>query len=128
MKNVRKIMAGIAASITAITASLFVASPAQAAWSDCSNYAGTICLFANNNWGLPIWRQFPSQINGCRNLTGFDNVTTMALTQAPHHAVRLWENAGCTGQYYNLPNVGSYVDFSGSSWNDRASSIQVIAL
>ncbi len=127
MNKLRKLMAGIATGIVVLTGSLFVSSPAQAAWADCSNYPGTICLFAHANYGLPIWRQYPSQINGCRNLTGFDNITTMAANLAPHHAVYLYQYPGCTGQVVSLPTQGYVVDWTGYSFNDKASSIEVIA-
>lgn len=96
------------------------------AWSDCGNYPGTICLFANNNWGLPIWRQYPSQIGSCRNLTGFDNVTTMAVNGAGGHTLVLWRYLGCTGESLVITS-GNYADLTGTWWNDKPSSVQVIA-
>lgn len=125
---IKRFMAALAAVALGLTGATVVSSPAQAAWSDCSNYQGTICLFAHSNYGLPIWRQYPSQINGCRNLTGFDNITTMAANLAPHHAVYLWQYPGCTGQVVSLPTQGYVVDWSGYSFNDKASSIEVVAL
>lgn len=125
--NFRRMIAGFVAGIVALVASLSVANPVQAAWSDCSNYPGTICLFAGPNYGLPIWRQYPSQINGCRNLTGFDNVTTVAANLAPHHAVYLYQYPGCTGEVVSLPTQGYVVSWSGQWFNDKASSIEVVA-
>lgn len=124
----RRILAAIVGTLIGITGGIVGIRPAQAAWSDCNNYAGTICLFAGPNWGLPIWRQYPSQINGCRNLTGFDNVTTIAVNQAAHHHVILWQYQGCGGESFTLPALGNYADFSGSWWNDKPSSIEVVAL
>lgn len=124
-----RLLAALTGVIIGITGGVVAASPAQAAWSDCSNYPGTICLFAHGNFGTPIWRQFPSQINsgnGCRDLTGFDNTTTIAANQAAHYSVRLWQYTGCQGAEVILPNVGSYIDFTGAFFNDKASSIEVI--
>jgi hypothetical protein len=127
----RRTLAALTGVVIGISGGVVTASPAQAAWSDCANYPGTICLFAHANFGTPIWRQFPSEINGgsgCRDLTGFNDVTTIAANQAPHYSVRLWQHAGCTGTEVILPNVGSYIGFSGSGFNDQASSIEVIPL
>ncbi len=122
-----KVKRFLTASIVGILAMVgFTAAPAQAAWSDCSNYPGTICLFANTNWGLPIWRQYPSQINGCRNLTGFDNVTTIAANTAGHHTLVLWQFLGCEGESLVITS-GNYSNFSNTWWNDRASAVEVIA-
>lgn len=125
---IKRFLAAFAAVVLGLTGGALVASPAQAAWPDCGNYPGTICLFANANWGLPIWRQFPSQVTGCRNLSGFDNVTTVALNQAAHYVVTLYQLPGCDGESFTLPSVGNYADFSGAWWNDRASAITVTAL
>lgn len=124
--KIRKMLAAV--TVAALGAVGLFQAPAQAAWSDCSNYPGTICLFAGPNYGLPIWRQYPSQINGCRNLTGFDNVTTVAANLASHHMVVLWQYAGCGGESFTLPTQGYVAHFSGSWWNDKASSIEVIGL
>jgi hypothetical protein len=121
----RKLLASVAAG--ALLA-LGVATPAKAAWADCGNYPGTVCLFANNNWGLPIWRQYPSQIQGCRNLTGFDNVTTMASNNTGgHYLLIMYRYLNCEGETFQLSS-GSYVDFSNTWWNDKPSAVQVVAL
>jgi hypothetical protein len=119
---IKKVLATVA-----LTLAMAVGVTAQAAWSDCSNYPGTICLFAGPNYGLPIWRQFPREIDGCRNLTGFDNVTTVAANLAPHYAVYLYQYPGCTGAVVSLPTQGYVVSWSGHWFNDKASSIEVIA-
>lgn len=125
---IKRFMTALVAVVLGLIGGVVSASPAQAAWSDCSNYPGTICLFAGPNYGLPIWRQYPSQINGCRNLTGFDNVTTIAANLAAHHAVYLWQYPGCSGAVVSLPSQGYVVDWSGHWFNDKASSIEVVAL
>ncbi len=130
---IRRVVAFLAAVAIGLTGAVTATSPAQAAWSDCGNYPGTVCLFANANWGTPIWRQYPSQItsyyNGCRNLDGFDNVTTVAANNTGgHYVITLWQLNGCTGESINIPLSGYSIDFSAAWWNDRASSIQATAL
>jgi hypothetical protein len=125
--NFRRMIAGLVAGIVALVASLSVVSPAQAASSDCYNYPGTICLFAAPNWGLPIWRQYPSQIQGCRNLTGFDNVATViANNTTAGYTLAVFQYPGCSGATFS---VGSnlYYNLSGDWWNDKASSVMIIA-
>jgi hypothetical protein len=101
--------------------------PAEAASSDCYNYPGTVCLFAYPNWGLPIWRQFPWEIEGCRNLTGFDNMATIIANNT---------TAGYTLVVYQYPNCGGatfsvgsnlYYNLANDWWNDKASSVRIIA-
>lgn len=125
---IKKLLATLTLAVALVAGTNIPAAPAQAAWSDCSNYPGTICLFAGPNYGLPIWRQYPSQIEGCRNLTGFDNVTTIAANLSTHHAVYLYQYPGCGGEVISLPTQGYVIYFSGSWWNDKASSIEVVAL
>lgn len=121
--KVRKFIAALAVTALAVFG---VQAPAQAAWSDCGNYPGTICLFAHSGWGLPIWRQYPSQIGSCRNLTGFDNTTTVAVNGADHHTLVLHQYLGCEGESIVITS-GNYADFAGTWWNDKPSSVQVIA-
>jgi len=120
---IKKLMAAL--TVTALV-TFGAQAPARAAWSDCGNYPGTICLFANNNWGLPIWRQYPSQIGNCRNLTGFDNVTTMAVNGADGHSLIGYRYLGCEGESLVITS-GNYADFTGTWWNDKFSSVQVVA-
>lgn len=124
---IKKFLTMLALAVVLTVGVTAPSAPAQAAWSDCSNYPGTICLFAGPNYGLPIWRQYPSQITGCRNLTGFDNVTTIAANQAAHHMVILWQYPGCGGESITLPTQGYVINFSGHWWNDKASAIEVVA-
>jgi hypothetical protein len=120
-----KIRKFIASAAIAAVAAVGIATPAKAAWSDCGNYPGTVCLFAYPNWGLPIWRQYPDQINGCRNLTGFDNVTTMASNNtAGSVRLTIYQYLNCGGAFFHI-NSGQYYDLSGDWWNDKASSVRV---
>lgn len=118
----------IAAFMVASAAVLGAAVPAQAAWSDCGNYPGTVCLFAHANWGLPIWRQYPSQIDDCRDLTGFDNVTTMISNNTSgHYILTVYRYLDCEGEYFTV-SPGQYYNLSGDWWNDKASSVRVTGL
>jgi hypothetical protein len=128
---IKKFLATLALAVV-LTAGVTVPSaPAQAAWSDCGNYPGTVCLFAHGNWGLPIWRQTGEQVYNapghCRNLTGFDNVTTMVSNNTSHYVLIVWRYIGCTGDWFQA-DTGQYYDLSGGWWNDKPSSVSVIAL
>lgn len=130
--SLRKTLAGFVTALVLMVTSVFAfSSPAQAAYADCANYPGTVCLYAFTNYGNPIWRQFPSQINGCRFLgnDGWNDVTTLAWNNTPSsYTLRMWINYPCGGsgnQYYDLPS-GYLVDFS-SSWNNQISAVQIIA-
>lgn len=124
---INRIRAAFALLILTFAALAISPAPASAAYGDCYNYPGTVCLTANANWGTPVWRQYPEQITGCRALTGFNDITTMVRNGAPHHIVTLYEHGDCTGQYFDMPS-GQWTDLSGTWWNDRLSGISVIAL
>lgn len=110
-----------------VFSSLFVASPARAAWGDCGNYPGTICLFASTGWVTPIWRQYPSQINGCRALTGFNDVTTQAVNNTPAgYTLTVWQHANCTGWNFSIGS-NKNINFYGTSWDNGASGVSIIA-
>lgn len=117
----------------AVVAPLSVQASAIArAQADCQNYRGTVCLFAHANYGNPIWRQYPDQINGCRTLvgTGWNDVTTVAWNNTPgHYKLRMWKNAPCGGsgnQYYDLPS-DTVIDFSGTNMDNAVTQVQIIA-
>jgi hypothetical protein len=136
---IRKFMAAFA-----VMAALAVAPPAQAApvtappaavvqvqaqaqaaaWSDCYGYPGTICLAAHANWGNPVWRQYPSQIDGCEALYGFNDITTMAVNNADDWSLTLYEHGTCTGNRLLIVSGQAY-DFSGTFRNDMFSAVRV---
>lgn len=120
----KKILASAAAGVLAAG---LVATPAQAAVGDCTNFAGTICLFANSNYGLPIWRQTPAQVNshpGCRSLvgSGFNNTTTTVVNNTHNYTFLLWSEPNCTGGPIEaLP--GHTYHLGTTAWNDQISGI-----
>lgn len=119
---IRKIMAVFAAVALSVT---LAATAARAAAADC--WAQTICLFAHSNFGNPIWRQTSEQINGCRPLTGFNDVTSFAWNRASGTVVTLYWHGDCTGPSFNLTS-GTYTDLGPTSWNDELSGIRVTLL
>jgi hypothetical protein len=122
----KRIAALFAALAVALSVALTPAGPAHAASSDCGNYPGTVCLFAHANWGLPIWRQYPDQINGCRALYGFNDVATMVWNRAGGHVLEMWEHADCTGNHWSIAS-GTWADMSGNWWNDEISAVRIYA-
>lgn len=126
----RKIFAAL---VSGLILSLGLVTPAQAAYSDCSSYPGTVCMHQYSNYTGIVWRQYPSQINGCRNLApdNFDNRAGTLFNGTTHHLVIAYQFANCGGNYF-LANSGYAYAFSGGSenawWNDRISSIEVIPL
>lgn len=129
----RRILAAITGTLIGITSGFALATPARADfWSVCGDFPGTVCLAAHVNWGTPVWRQYPNQItsyyNSCRDLTGFNDMMTMAINQSPHYVITIWQHASCEGESFTLPRDTQYANFSASWWNDRASSISAVAL
>lgn len=102
-----------------------LATPAKAAYADCYNYPGTVCLTAGSNWGGPVWRQYPDQINGCRALTGFNDVTTTVRNGSNDGILILWQHYDCTGASYQLGGL-SYADMTGYWWDNKASAVEYI--
>jgi hypothetical protein len=132
---IRRFLAALAVLAALVTASpspvaaqaappAAVARVQAAAWSDCANYPGTVCLTAHANWGDPVWRQYPWQINGCTALHGFNDITTMAVNNSDDYSVTLYEHGSCTGVRV-LITSGQAMDFSGTVRNDLYSGIKV---
>ncbi len=119
----------LALVIAAVLLSVGIATPAQAVFSDCSAYAGTICFHQHSDFTGQVWRQYPHEINGCRNLgpDGFDNKASTAFNSTAHsYSVRVWQYNNCTGETFTLAS-SSFYQFNGNWWNDRISSVEVIA-
>lgn len=129
MKFRTKITATLAV-VAGLVSGAFVASPATASIADCGNYPGTICLVENSDWTGQIWRQYPSQIVGCRNLSpeGFNDEATLAVNNTDSSiGLYLYENAGCTGRsVYVASGDVAYLYRLSPSFNDKASSIRVV--
>ncbi len=121
--KVRKFLA--AATVGTLMA-VSTAIPANAAWGDCGNFPGTVCLFANANWGLPIWRQTIDQVDdGCVPLYGFNDITTIAANNTTGGvSLRVWRHGNCT-DLIGIINSGTHTVFTGAN-NDEASGVSVI--
>jgi hypothetical protein len=104
-------------------------TPAQAAYSDCSAYGGTICMHQHSNFTGQVWRQYPSQISGCRNLSpdDFNDEASTVFNNTTTHILYLYQHSGCTGEELSIPK-GGVRSFASTNtwWNDRASSVYVL--
>ncbi len=129
--KIRSTFAALAAIIVGLLGSVVVASPAMAARSDCESYLGTICLTENRDWTGRVWRQLPSQINGCRNFeAAFNNKASIAANMTEGHVgYYLYDNANCGGRSVYIPSAG-YVRLwlLSPSFDNKASSIKVLYL
>jgi hypothetical protein len=125
-----KIIAALAVVITSVVGGAFIASPAMAADSDCFPFHGTVCLADGAHFTGQVWRQTPSQINGCRSLSpeGFNNKASIAFNNTFGDGVLfIYDTANCTGRSIGLGSqVGT--NFTGSdAWlNNKASSVRFI--
>ena len=112
--------------------SAFVASPAQANIADCGNYPGTICLVQNGDWTGQIWRQYPDQIEGCRNLSreNFNDKATIAVNNTPGQVILyLYANANCTGRRVVVDSgYAAFLARLSPSFDNMASSVDVVQL
>jgi hypothetical protein len=113
--------------------SAFVASPAQASIADCGNYPGTICFADTRSWGGRIWRQYPSQIVGCRKFApdSFNNLASIGVNNtddsAPPVGIDLYDADNCTGTPVFVAS-GYSVNLWATTPNleNKASSIRVV--
>ncbi|EXG80605.1 hypothetical protein CryarDRAFT_1689 [Cryptosporangium arvum DSM 44712] len=109
-RSKRTAVAAFVTALIAVVGNMFTASPAAAAYADCYNYLGTICLADNTDVTGQIWRQYPNQIGSCRNFSaeGFNDKASFAWfniqrpSSAPRPHVVLWRHAGCSGTSGNL--------------------------
>jgi hypothetical protein len=104
------------------------APPAHADRADCYSYPGTICLTEFVGWTGQVWRQYPSQIVGCRRLAleSFNNeMTTAGNFTSASVGVYIYDRDDCTGTNVFLAS-GGVRDFSSSTFNNKASSIRVV--
>lgn len=119
----KKFMAALAAGVVA--AVLGTAVPAQAALADCTNYAGTFCMWKNSGTGGSIWRQTHGQVSTtCTSLVPFgwnDTVTTFR-NNASGKVFELYQHADCSGTRLDA-FYGHTYDLSGNPWNDKVSGV-----
>jgi Peptidase inhibitor family I36 len=111
--------------------SVFIASPAMAAQSDCTNYLGTICMTENHDWSGRVWRQYPSQIVGCRSLIpdNFDNKASIAANLTSSSVgIYLYQYSNCTGRsvYVASGYIAKLWLVTPTSFDNTASAIRVV--
>jgi len=128
----KKILAMLATLGIAVTLAAAVASPAQAAQSDCPSSSGGItvvgCFYTHSNYGTPLWIVTTSQ--GCKNFTSTWNDRASSAWNrtvagsSGAYLIRIWVDGNCSGQSAHF--VPGRAD-SGFSWywNDAASSYAV---
>ncbi len=129
--NFRTTAAVGAAVLFGSVASVVAATPAMAAESDCIPYVGTVCLADTApNFGGQVWRQTPSQINGCRRLSpeGFNNEASIAINNTRGDGVLfLYDTTNCTGRNISLASGEGTQFRGGDAWlNNKTSSIRFI--
>lgn len=124
----KRFMVALSVAILGAVGGLTIASPAQAAYSDCAAYDGTVCLHEHSTFTGQVWRQYPGQIINCRNFTGdsFNDEASTVFNLTDTHIVYLYEHSGCTGSVLSV-GKGEVKSFAQTNtwWNDRASSIYV---
>jgi hypothetical protein len=140
----------LALAVASITASLglgAIASPAQAALSDCTPNVEEVCLWQNINYGAGLWKSSFTNIyinhNGCLNLryADYDNGDPLYDTSASlairasvgsvNYFVKIyeWQNCNEDGRsktfttYANtqVPHLGTY----NPTWYHTIASIRV---
>jgi hypothetical protein len=124
---IKKSLATAVLATTLVTGVLVPAAPAQAAASDCNSYSNVVCLIEHGDFTGRVWRQTTGQFpTGCRNLTGYNNITTVGFNRTSNYAMRLYADSNCTGTviYFSPGQVRSFT-YSNQSFNDRASSIGI---
>lgn len=123
---IKKILATLAMTLVGLVGTLVVTSPAQASWSDCAAYQGTVCFHQHANFTGQVWRQYPGQIIGCRDLVDFNDTASTFFNGTDDHIVRIYEHANCAGAVFAL-SPGEERSFGSTNtwWNDRASSVRV---
>lgn len=120
----KRIAALFAALAMALGLAMAPASPAQASYSDCAAYSGTVCFHQHGNFTGTVWRQVTGQIIGCRNLTDFNDRASTAFNSTDDHILYLYEHGNCTGAVLSL-SPGDVRSFASTNtwWNDRISSV-----
>ncbi|GAA0222536.1 hypothetical protein [Cryptosporangium japonicum] len=128
MKLRTKVSTACATVVGVLAGSLVGAGSASAARADCYNYQEVICIAEHGDWTGRIWRQKPSQIEGCRSLVpdGFNDMATIWVNRtgvAGHgYSMTLFEHSDCTGRF--LTTYAGIWD-RGTEFNDKASAIRV---
>lgn len=124
---IKKILATATLAATLVVGGLVSASPAQAVASDCTAYNNVVCLIEHGNFTGRVWRQTTGQFpTGCRNLTGYNNITTVGFNRTTNYTMHLYSNSNCTGNSIGF-GPGQIKSFGDSDqwFNDTASSIGI---
>lgn len=124
--KIRKALAALFVAVVAAFGVIVTQTPAQAAYGDCANYAGTVCMIQHGNFTGQVWRQYPSQFLGrCRDFSpeGFNDEATVVFNSSDTSIFYIYQHQGCTGARYTVPK-GRIVSFAQEDtwWNDKASS------
>lgn len=126
-KTVGRISALLLAAITAIAGLTVIASPASAAFSDCSlaaNPAERACMWTlTNGTGTRTELFVSSHGTACWNFAGSVNNNAESVKTVTHRAVRFFNGTNCTGLEYTLwPNsLGTAANLPASSINQISS-------
>jgi hypothetical protein len=124
-----KLAAGAAAVAIGAAGGLAVASPAQAAYSDCAAFDRVACFHQYGDFTGQVWRQTTGQFpTGCRDLSyaNFNDKASTAFNRTTNYTLRVYVDSGCTGSYVTL-SPGEVMSFPGDApWFDnRASSARL---
>lgn len=117
------------APMTGVTATAQAVSGQERAFTDCAVYPGTVCFHQYGNFTGRVWRQTPDEIGSCRNLApdNFNDTASTAFNNIEHsYSVRIYQHENCTGSYKILVS-GYYYVFTGDWWDNRTSSVRLIA-
>ncbi|GAA0221901.1 hypothetical protein GCM10009539_03850 [Cryptosporangium japonicum] len=109
------------AALLGLSASLILATPAQASSADC--YTSTVCLWEHSDFTGQLWRQYPAQITPCRSFVpdGFNDEATRIWNRSDK-VINIYEHANCKGRGKAIfPGEG--VNFDNTFFNDVATSI-----
>ena len=126
----RRAFVAMLAAVAGIVGSLFSISPAAASIADCGNYPGTICFADGRDWSGRIWRQYPSQIVGCRRFSAdsFDNKASIGVNNTDSSiGIYLYDASNCTGSsVYVASGNAVKLWLTSPVLDNKASSIRVV--
>lgn len=120
------------AALVAVFASLGIASPVQAAASDCPG--AKFCTWTNTNYTGTRWEWSPGTIrslpNGCLTVTASANNNASSFYMNAgliNTVVRIWDGSGCTGASITVASGTMDADMLNHpfvvAWGDKMSSI-----
>lgn len=96
----KRILAALLGLLVAFGIIAVAATPAAAAYSECTT-ANSLCIFDGNNGGDPmlIWYTSGWQGTGCQNLSpAVNDKPTSAISWFVGHSVTFYAAAGCTSE------------------------------